>query len=1032
MNDRFATWRPATDSGLNLIEPGVCRKDILTLTANQGEERLASERGTSEDQSIVPLRGAFLMTSLLTALLLLTPADAEPDRPASFVHDVLPVLTKQGCNAAACHGSPSGKGGFRMSLRGYEPALDQLTLLRQAQGRRVSPFRPAESLLLLKPLLLVPHEGGQKLRPGDPSHRILVRWISEGCRTDLDAPACVRLEVTPAEKSLTWPGKDLQLLARAYYADGTSRDVAHLADFKSADETVADVSLQGLVRGRERGETTIVVRYGEQAALCRLTLLRDVPGFAWPATPENNFIDALVFKRLKRLCIPPSPLCTDGEFIRRLYLDVLGVLPAPDEVRLFLADGKPDRRDRLIDKVLERPEYAEYWAHRWGDLLQVKAGKLSRTGAERMHNYLVQAAKTNMPFDRFARALLTSQGSTFTNPPASFFRTAGDGASRAENTAQLFLGARIQCAKCHNHPGDTWTQDGYHGIGAFFARVEQKPGPTPGEVLVSLADKGELTQPLNHKTARPMLPGIGLVALPEGKDRREFFADWLTRSDNPFFAKVAVNRVWGHLLGRGLVEPVDDFRISNPPAHPDLLDQLARDFLRDGCDLKKLTRTILRSRVYQLSSRTVPLNTNDNKYFSHAWARLLPAEVLLDAMSQATGSPELFPGRPAGTRATQLPGPEGEHPFLKTFGQPARETVCSCERSQEPKLAQPLELIGGELMMRKLHSSRGRISRLLDDPEARQKAAGQPSKDGLVLWLDASRGVKGPLVSEWLDQSGGNRHARQPTPQHQPALVAEALGGLPAVRFDGKDDFLNNTTTDLAPSGSPRTILVVGRAGSQGGALFSFRRQSNGKPVFVAQQGAHQGSYYVYTDGINGAGNASLPIQTLDKIREPFVSVHVSAGAGKKLVVRLNGVEQKPAQPGGVGNDEGATGFVVGNREDVGVTMFPWDGDLAEVLVYNRVLTPADLEQAERYLSTRYNLPAKQNAVTSPARDPMREAAENRKLIAELYLTALCREPTAEDWNAALAHLSEIKDRRAGLEDVFWAVLNMKEFLFQH
>ncbi len=359
--------------------------------------------------------------------------------------------------------------------------------------------------------------------------------------------------------------------------------------------------------------------------------------------------------------------------------------------------------------------------------------------------------------------------------------------------------------------------------------------------------------------------------------------------------------------------------------------------------------------------------------------------------------------------------------------------MCSCERSQEPKLAQPLELIGGELLARKLHSARGRISRLFDDPEARRLAAGQPAKDGLVLWLDAGRGVKGPLVAEWQDQSGGNRHARQAVPQHQPTLVAEAIAGLPAVRFDGKDDYLNNITSDVVPAGSPRTVLVAGQARTRGGALFSFRRQSTGgKPVFVAQQGSFQGTYYVYTDGVNGAGNSSLPLQTVDKVREPFVSTHVSAGAGKKLVVRLNGVKQKVSQGGTVGNDTGTTGFVVGNREDVAVSMFPWDGDLAEVLVYNRVLSTTELDQAERYLATRYNLPARQNPVKTASVDPRQAAAENSKLITELYLSALSREPSAEEMKLALAHIAEVKERRAGLEDVFWAVLNTKEFLFQH
>jgi hypothetical protein len=967
------------------------------------------------------------MKPLLISLLVLAPTDEGSEKPVSFVHDVLPSLTKQGCNAGACHGSPTGKGGFRLSLRGYDPELDQVTLRRDVLGRRSNPLRPDDSLILLKPLMRVSHEGGQKLRPSDPAYSILRRWIAEGCRID-NPPACLRIEITPREKTLQWPDKELQLAVRAFYADGSARDITHLADFSSSEDTVAEVSRSGLIRGRERGEAAIIVRYEEHVAVCNFTLLRDVPGFKWPEPTEKNHIDHSVFARLKRLQIPPSPLCSDSEFIRRLYLDVLGVLPTAEEVRTFLADSAGDKRNKLIDKVLERPEYAEYHAHRWGDLLQVKAGKLSRAGAEKMHAWLVEAARSNMPFDRFARALLTAKGSTFENPPASYFRTSADTTSRAENTAQLFLGSRIQCAKCHNHPGDTWTQDAYHGIGMFFARVEQKAGTTPGEMIVSVGGKGEIIQPLSGRHARPRLPGVGVVDIPEDKDRREVFADWLTKADNPYFAKVAVNRVWGHLMGRGLVEQVDDFRVSNPPAHPELLDRLAADFVRDGHDLKKLTRTILKSRVYQLSSKTTPLNQNDNRYFSHAQARLLPAEVLLDAICQATGTPEVYPGRPAGTRAVQLPGPEGENPFLKTFGQPARETSCACERSQEPRLSQALELIGGDLIQRKLRNHRSRLGRHLDDLSARLKAAGQPPSEGLVLWLDASRGVVGTRVSEWQDQSGGKRHVRQGAGPQQPLLVSDAIAGLPAVRYNGTGSSLANTKSDLLPSGQARTILVVGKADGGGGTLLSFRRQTTGgKPIFVAQQVAFQGNYYVYTDGVNGAGNSMLPVQTAEKIREPFLSVHLSAGAGQKLGVRLNGEEQKVNQPGAVSKEDGTPGFVIGNREDVGG--FGWGGDLAEVLVYDRVLGPRELEQAERYLATRYNLAARQRVkVPTVAKGP----AEDRKLIGELYLSALCREPTDDELKAALDHLAAADDRRSGLEDIFWAVLNAKEFLFQH
>lgn len=963
------------------------------------------------------------MMSTIYSVALLLAAGGDRPRPVSFVHDVLPILTKQGCNAAACHGSPAGKGGFRMSLRGHDPALDQLSLRQDVLGRRVSLVQPEASLILRKPLTQVSHQGGQRLTAGGPAHDILHRWIAEGCRTDLDAPTCVGLEVSPRTSTLHWPRREQRLTAIAHFADGASRDVTHLADFASSHERVAVVDQAGRIEGVARGEAAIVVRYGRHTVVCSFTQLREVPDFAWPEPPTNNHIDEMVFARLKRLQIPPSPLCSDSEFIRRVYLDLLGVLPGPEEVTTFLADRNPQKRNLLIDSVLERPEYHEYLAHRWGDLLQVQAGKLSRVGAEKMHGWLLESAKGNMPFDRFARTLLTASGSTFANPPASYFRTSPDTSRLAENTAQLFLGARIQCAKCHNHPGDTWTQDEYHGIAAFFARVEQKPA-NAGEVVISLKEKGEVIQPLTNKKAVPMLPGTGRVEIPADRDPREVLADWLTRGDNPYFARTAVNRVWGHLMGRGLVEPIDDFRVANPPSHPDLLDRLAADLVRDNYDLRKLTRAILQSRVYQLSSREVPLNRGDDRYFSHAYARLMPAEVLLDAIDRVIGSS-------AGPRAVQLPGPAGEDPFLKTFGQPNRETSCTCERSQEPRLSQALEMIGGDLIQRKLKQPTSRIARHLDNPQLRLELAGQPPREGLVLWLDASRGAAGPQVARWEDQSGKGHHAEQSADQHRPVLVPSALGGLPAVRFDGKDDYLHNTTADLVPPGHPRTILIAGRAGERGGALLAFRRHSTGgKPVFVAQQGSYVGNYYVYTDGVNGPGNTTLPLATLDQLRRPFLSVHLSAGPGKKVAVRLNGEAQECVQPGSVGNDVGSTGFVVGNREDVSLTMFPWDGEISEVLVYDRVLGQAEIEQAERYLATRYALPAR-GRVDVPVKSIAQAVEEDRELIVRLYLSALCREPTADELRGALDYLQATGDRREGLEDLFWAVLNTKEFLFR-
>jgi hypothetical protein len=636
----------------------------------------------------------------------------KPD-PVSFNHGTLVALSKQGCNSGACHGSPSGKGGFRLSLRAYDPVLDELTLIREVYNRRTNVAEPEKSLLLRKPLMEVAHGGGRRLKKGEPSYELLRQWIAEGLNLDPpSAPKCVKVDVYPRERIIKHPAHTQQLCVLAHFSDGTIRDITDIAVYSSSDEAVASVTETGLVVASDRGESAVLVRYLEKMETAHLMFLKDVPGFAWNNPKEANYVDTQVFKKLRQMQILPSELCDDDEFVRRVYLDVLGMLPTVEESRKFLAEKTPDKRANLIDQLLERPEYVDYWTLKWGDLLRVNNKKVTVPGVHKLRHWIHEAVRTNKPYNQFVAEMLSSRGSTLHNPPANYFRTAADTNDCAETTAQVFLGIRIQCAKCHNHPFERWTQDNYYGIAAFFNRIQRAAGLDPNEMLISVARGGEVVQPRTGQTMKPWLPLTGDVDLPADADRRDAFVNWIARQDNPLFPQAAVNRIWGHLIGRGIVEPVDDFRASNPPSNDGLLAALAKDFVERNFDQKHIIRTILNSRTYQLSSRKNDFNKDDDKYFSHARTRLLSAEQLLDAICTVTDLPEKFPGLPAGTRATQLPSPDVNHQFLKVFGQPAREMACQCERSSESNLSQALQMINGPLVHGKLRDANNRFRKL--------------------------------------------------------------------------------------------------------------------------------------------------------------------------------------------------------------------------------------------------------------------------------------------------------------------------------
>jgi hypothetical protein len=634
--------------------------------------------------------------------------------PVSFKYQTLAALNKAGCNAGACHGSPSGKAGFRLSLRGFDPPLDILTLRTEYYGRRTNIMNPSESLLLKKPLMEIAHGGGRRLRKGDPSHTVLHDWIAEGLRLDDEKePKLVKIEVVPSKRVLLQSSSRQQLYINGYFSDGSVRDLTALTVFSSSNENVATVSDLGLVEKSGRGETAVLARYLDKMSTSFITYLEDVEGFAWNSPKENNFIDAIAFEKMQQLQILPSDLCTDSEFVRRAYLDVSGRLPQIEETVAFLNDKDQNRRAKLIDTLLDTTDFAEFWTLKWSDILRVNSKKLNTAGVHKFNRWVYENIRTDKPIDQFTRELLTARGSVFENPAANYWRASRDPNDATETTAQLFLGIRIQCAKCHNHPFEKWTQDNYYGIAAAFTRIGRKKGSTKDDEVIYVTSSGEIKQPRTGQTMKVHLLLKGDVDVPVDQDRRQVFAEWLTKPENPFFARASVNRIWSHLMGRGIVEPVDDFRDSNPPSNGKLLDELSAQFVKNNFSRRWAIRTIMNSRLYQLSSRKNKFNDDDEVYASHATTRLLSAEQLLDAICAVTEVNESFKGVPSGTRAVSLPEPPTDNYFLKIFGQPQREMACGCERSNESNLSQALQMINGPVVHNKLRDKRSRIARLI-------------------------------------------------------------------------------------------------------------------------------------------------------------------------------------------------------------------------------------------------------------------------------------------------------------------------------
>lgn len=657
----------------------------------------------------------------------------------SFENDVMAVLSKAGCNMGVCHGNKNGKGGFRLSLRGQDPAEDFAALTRNQSGRRANPLHPERSLILLKPTLEVAHEGGRRFDADSPEYRILLEWIELGMpRNSEKSPQLVRLDVTPLRHIAVDPEQEVALHAEAKFSDGTRRDVSRLAVYEPDNQTV-EVSAGGLVRRVQTGETTVTVRYLDQQVPVRLAFVPARPDFVWSAPEPDNVIDEHVFAKLHSLRINPSPICSDAVFLRRAYLDLLGIIPTAEESRQFVDDDSPDKRARLVDALLERPEFADFWALKWSDLLRNEEKTLDRKGVQNFHAWIRAGIAGGKPLDQFVRELVASRGSTYSQPEANYYRAMRDPLTRAESTAQLFLGVRLQCAKCHNHPFDRWTQDDYYGWANLFARVDYKilenrrkdrndKHEFDGEQVVYMAQKGEVKNPNTGRPQPPQFLGSGDERPDDEADRLRALAAWLTSADNDRFARSQVNRIWFHLMGRGIVDPIDDFRATNPPVNPELLDALTEEFIASNFDLRHMVRLIMNSHVYQLSSEPNETNHDDESNFSHALIRRLSAEQMIDSLGLVTGAAAEFNGYPTGFRASQIPGvravrrrdsrPESGDQFLKLFGKPERLQTCECERSTSTTLGQTFQLISGPLLNEMLTRSPNRLTDLVESGKA--------------------------------------------------------------------------------------------------------------------------------------------------------------------------------------------------------------------------------------------------------------------------------------------------------------------------
>ena len=645
-----------------------------------------------------------------------TVQNCQIDPPISFRQDVMPVFMKTSCNNGSCHGAARGKDGFRLSLFGFDPEGDHFRLTREIPGRRINLALPAESLLVEKGAGVVPHTGGKRFDVGSEHYSTLLRWLEAGAKNDPGpVPTVVSVELYPKEAVMDGEGETQRLTVRARYSDGTDRDVTSLAYFSSNNENSAEISQAGIVTAHARGEAFIMARFETHTVGSHFIVLPKGLNYEDPGTPEFNYIDTLVHNKLRKLRIVPSELCSDAEFLRRSFIDITGTLPSSEEFEKFVADTDPQKREKVVDQLLNRKEFVDIWVMKWAELLQVRTidNRVATKPMLSYFNWLKEKIASNTPSNVMVQEILSSRGGSFSSPATNYYQTETETLKVAENAAQVFMGMRIQCAQCHNHPFDRWTMDDYYGFAAFFSQVGRKRGEDPRETIIFNSGGGDVKHPVDGRVMAPKFLG-GDTPDVKGKDRREVLGEWLAPPENPYFAKNLANIVWSHFFGQGIINEVDDVRVSNPPSNAELLDELGHRFTDYNFDFRKLVRDICLSRTYQLSTRANETNDTDTRNFAKADLRRLRAEVLLDCINIVTSTQEKFPGLPVGAHAVHIADGNTSTYFLTTFGRAKRESVCSCEVKMEPNLSQALHLINGETSNNKIRQG-GLIPQMLRD-----------------------------------------------------------------------------------------------------------------------------------------------------------------------------------------------------------------------------------------------------------------------------------------------------------------------------
>ena len=679
----------------------VTRDVTKESTFSLSDEKIAQ----LENHTISPVKdgNATLKASFhnLNTELSIQVKNAQAERPVSFNLDVMPVFLKAGCNTGSCHGSARGQDRFMLSLFGYDAKGDHHRITREQGTRRINLAIPEESMLVEKAIAAVPHTGGKLFEKNSDHWHTLVNWLKRGAPEDpKDIAKPTDLELLPKSLLLEGKGAKQQMVVIAHYSDGTTRDVTSLSVFQSNNDVSANVDKNGIVTAEKRGEAFITARFDVFTKGTQAIVIPEDLQYKKPSLSTNNYIDNLVHDKLHKLRIYPSELCSDEVFLRRVYLDVAGAVPDAETTAKFLKDSNANKRELVIDQLLDRKEFTDMWVMKFAELLQIRTDDnngVSYKSTLLYFNWIKDRIANNMPMDQIVRELLTAKGGTFVSPATNYYQIERDNLKITENVAQVFMGMRIQCAQCHDHPFDQWTQDDYYSFASFFSQVGRKRGADPRESIIYNRNSGEINHPIHKKPMPPKFLGGETPEIKKGTDRREVLADWLASPDNPFFARNLANIVWSHFFGQGIIEPVDDVRISNPPSNPELLDKLASQFTEYKYDFKKLVRDVCNSRAYQLSTRTNPSNEDDLRNFARAQLRRMRAEVLLDVISQVTQTKNKFQGLPLGARALQIADGRFSNYFLTTFGRATRETVCSCEVVMEPNMSQALHLLNGDV-----------------------------------------------------------------------------------------------------------------------------------------------------------------------------------------------------------------------------------------------------------------------------------------------------------------------------------------------